>query len=662
MKKRKLLPLLFAFLIAGSAFAGTGEEIVFQESFDTPEAVAKYHPGTGIDFVAGESGGSIRFRSDTVGDAWLQIPIDPAKLRGRAIQLEALMKAENIAKPVPSYMGPKLMLNLQGPGENSFSEQEKVHGTHDWRKFQVFVQAASDIEKAIIAIGIQHGQGVLYMKDVKITLLPTGEVEAFTPPTQPLQKRPEYRGMMSGFNLSDSDIRDFAVDFGGNLFRWQLLRGKADTSTPEKYMAWLDKELDKLDAVMPTLKKYGVKVAIDLHGGPGTNQDKFLTNQLSWDILNQNLFVETWEKIARRYKDNPMIYGYDLLNEPREDNFVYKPDGALEWNRLALRTARAIRAIDPTTPIIVETAKGGGPDGIKTLRPINLPNIIYSVHFYSPHAFTHQGITADKDAVTVYPGKINGKEWNREVLKEQLQVVRNFQLKYNVPIFIGEFSAIAWAPGAEKYLDDCITIFEEYGWDWTYHAFREWTGWSVEHGGTFGKQFPVENSARKQVLTKYFNRNEKRNFPKLIAKTMLDSNALSSTEKFKIHDGSFFPMAEDKAATMTFPSGKWSALFSKFPATAENSASVAITLECRWQGDFSKVKHTELALHCNGADGKDISPPLTIQVKKQAGWQTLELTKTLPVGTVSISMALTSHGGGTLELRKLEARSTEEKL
>lgn len=47
-----------------------------------------------------------------------------------------------------------------------------MHGTYDWRKFQVFAQAASDVEKAVLAIGIQHGQGTLYMDDVKITLVP----------------------------------------------------------------------------------------------------------------------------------------------------------------------------------------------------------------------------------------------------------------------------------------------------------------------------------------------------------------------------------------------------------------------------------------------------------------------------------------------------------
>ena len=51
-------------------------------------------------------------------------------------------------------------------------------------------------------------------------------------------------------------------------------------------------------------------------------------------------------------------------------------------------------------------------------------------------------------------------------------------------MYLGEFSAIRWAPGdsAYNYLQDLIDIFEEHGWDWAYHAFREWDGWSVEHG------------------------------------------------------------------------------------------------------------------------------------------------------------------------------------
>ena len=648
--------------VAAAVHASVADEIVFSESFDTPESVARYRPGEGVEFVPGEGsggGGCIRFRRETVGTCWLQIPVDPAKLRGRAVQLEAMMKAENIAKPSPGYMGPKLMLNLQGPGENSFSEQEKAHGTYDWRKFRVFAQVAPDVEKAVVSIGIQHGQGTLYMDDIRLSLVPTGETGAFTPPATPLQDRPGRRGMMSGYNMTAKDIRDFAVDFGGNLLRWQLLRGNADTSTPEKYMAWLDAELDKLDAAMPVLKRYGVKVAIDLHGGPGTNQDKFLTNQLSWDVLNQNLFVETWEKIARRFKGNPTIYGYDLLNEPREDNYVYEPGGALEWNRLALRAAKAIRAIDPEVPIIVETAKGGGPDGIKTLRPLNLPNIIYSVHVYSPHAFTHQGITAaGKSSVVAYPGKIDGREWNREALKEKLRAVRDFQLKYHVPIYIGEFSAIAWAPGADRYLDDCISIFEEYGWDWTYHAFREWTGWSVEHGGTLEHQFPVANSARRQVLVDYFKRNAKRDFPAIAEVTPADRSMLSSAANFRIHDGVFTPSAKGKPATMQFPAGKWSALFrlAALPRLPAGEAEFEFTVKARLTGEPSTFKHTMIGVLFLDREGKTIRKGLEKPFRLNNEPQTLSLSGTIPAGAAVLRAEINSHGGPTAELEEFSLK------
>ena len=34
---------------------------------------------------------------------------------------------------------------------------------------------------------------------------------------------------------------------------------------------------------------------------------------------------------------------------------------------------------------------------------------------------------------------------------------------------------------AYNYLKDLLEIFEEEGWDWAYHAYREWHGWSLEH-------------------------------------------------------------------------------------------------------------------------------------------------------------------------------------
>ncbi len=78
---------------------------------------------------------------------------------------------------------------------------------------------------------------------------------------------------------------------------------------------------------------------------------------------------------------------------------------------------------------------------------------------------------------------------------------REFQLKTGARIYVGEFSAIRWAPGADRYLRDSLELFEEYGWDWSSHSFREWDGWSLEHSGDpAGIRLEPENGRLRAVL------------------------------------------------------------------------------------------------------------------------------------------------------------------
>ena len=156
----------------------------------------------------------------------------------------------------------------------------------------------------------------------------------------------------------------------------------------------------------------------------------------------QQRFVELWQDIAGKYKNSPVIWGYDLANEPVES--MGSAD-LLDWQELAERTAQAIRAIDPQRTIIVEPAMWGSPEGLLAFEPLNVPHVVYSVHMYIPHEFTHQnvhGVTTPK----VYPGEINGRVWDKRQLEEALQPAIDFQQTYNVPMYIGEFSAIRWAP------------------------------------------------------------------------------------------------------------------------------------------------------------------------------------------------------------------------
>jgi hypothetical protein len=226
------------------------------------------------------------------------------------------------------------------------------------------------------------------------------------------------------------------------------------------------------------------------------------------DPACQEKFVRVWEHLATRYKGSTSIWGYDLVNEPVE-SFI--EEGCDDWQALAERTARAIRAIDPVRTLIVEPAAWGGPGGLADLVPLSVSNVVYSVHMYLPHAFTHQGVHGPGPSYR-YPGMIDGKLWDKAQLEAALQPVIEFQRRYGVHIYIGEFSAIRWAPegSAARYLSDVIDLFEAHGWDWTYHAFREWHGWSVEHGTDRSDILPAGTPTdRQRLLQGWFSRNVK---------------------------------------------------------------------------------------------------------------------------------------------------------
>ena len=85
-------------------------------------------------------------------------------------------------------------------------------------------------------------------------------------------------------------------------------------------------------------------------------------------------------------------------------------------------------------------------------------------------------------------------------------IVNYYEKRYGAHIFVGEFSAVAYAKGCDRWIADVGALLNEYGWDWCYHAFREWPGWSVEHVVTEGdsaataKFAPSADTPRRRAL------------------------------------------------------------------------------------------------------------------------------------------------------------------
>jgi hypothetical protein len=53
-----------------------------------------------------------------------------------------------------------------------------------------------------------------------------------------------------------------------------------------------------------------------------------------------------------------------------------------------------------------------------------------------------------------------------------------------------------------------IESFERHGFDWSYHAYREWQGWSLEHEGPLDRPIKAQTPGERQkVVTDWFARN-----------------------------------------------------------------------------------------------------------------------------------------------------------
>jgi len=318
------------------------------------------------------------------------------------------------------------------------------------------------------------------------------------------------RGTMIYPLLGEQDFRILA-SWNANHIRWQLRwggfpHGPADTSNVTEYETWLEAMLEYVDSLIPVCRELGIKILLDLHTPPG-GRDQNEKWPLFYNKQFQDAFLAVWEKMANRYKNETQIMGYDLVNEPDDRDLA---PGLMSWRDLAIAAIQRIRPIDSQHPIFVEASPVSGPTTLPNFEPLPFDNIIYSFHMYEPYQFIYQNVYHNETPI-YYPGIIAGKMWNKEQLRALLQPNVDWQQAHNVSIHIGEFSAIRWAPGNStcNYLNDVIELFEEYGWNWDYHAFREWQGWDVEMiGDKDHPQYSPVPTDRQLLLMEWFKKNE----------------------------------------------------------------------------------------------------------------------------------------------------------
>lgn len=168
--------------------------------------------------------------------------------------------------------------------------------------------------------------------------------------------------------------------------------------THEDYLGLNDPEegFRMLDKAIRWCKQEGLYVVLDMHDCPGGQTGDNIDDSYGYPYLfgseeAQAQFVAIWERIARHYKSEPAVLGYELMNEPIAHYFEADLD-SLNARLMPLysRTMQAIRKIDKRHIILLGGAQWNG--NFKPLpAQVGDGNVLWACHRYG-HGPTEEGI------------------------------------------------------------------------------------------------------------------------------------------------------------------------------------------------------------------------------------------------------------------------------
>lgn len=198
--------------------------------------------------------------------------------------------------------------------------------------------------------------------------------------------------------------------------------------TREDYMGKNDETegFKQMDKVIDWYRKYDLHLILDMHDCPGGQTGDNIDNGHGYPWLfeseaSQQLFCQIWQKIASRYKDEPVILGYELMNEPIATMFSDSLRAALnaKLEPLYKRATKAIREVDLNHIILLGGAQWNG--NFEPFSDWKFDNkIMYTCHRYGgePTKAAIQSIIdfRDKTKLPMYMGEIghNTDQWQAD--------------------------------------------------------------------------------------------------------------------------------------------------------------------------------------------------------------------------------------------------------
>ncbi len=207
--------------------------------------------------------------------------------------------------------------------------------------------------------------------------------------------------------------------------------------------------LAKIDEMVKQCHLYGLKLIIDYHYGE-LNDNNYLTET--------PVIIKTWLLLTEHYrKVSADDLFFELYNEPAHMSPAI-------WKDAAYNIVTAIRKTDKKRTLIVGATNFNSIYELSRSVRLADENIIYTVHFYEPFLFTHQGAAWVGDQVattgvtfpynaetfpTINPkakgtwGETNFYQYrvdgNEQSLTDKLLIVKKWAAKYDVPLICTEY-------------------------------------------------------------------------------------------------------------------------------------------------------------------------------------------------------------------------------
>lgn len=187
---------------------------------------------------------------------------------------------------------------------------------------------------------------------------------------------------------------------------------------------WKDDPWSRIDWIVNQCSQRKIYVLLDLQTVPGGANPWNTSGRTGpnpngfWSNPNyQNMVNTIWQGIATRYKGNPAVAGYDLINEPLLSTNETTEELTIK-NQLYDRLYNTVRAIDPDHLIVMGVMLGY--DKIAAPSEYGWTNVMYQYHPYNMN----------------YP---LSQSQQQNTVNEAISAMAYYQQQWNIPMYAGEY-------------------------------------------------------------------------------------------------------------------------------------------------------------------------------------------------------------------------------